>query len=177
MRNKVTLWYMKSHARYKAWDIKISSEPQIRDISKELLISWRAVRNERVRGGRRGLDPPCWCWSQADAVALSPGEDGASTASIIGGLVLSCPTGGGHGRSFMTLISTAESQTEPEKERRKEGWRKGGQEKGERSVSEGRIRSAGQTVTDLETGNRKETNSNAERSGLKHQHLGRCLTL
>lgn len=51
MRNKVTLWHMKSHVRYKAWDIKISSEPQITgDISK-LLISWRAVRNERVRGG------------------------------------------------------------------------------------------------------------------------------
>lgn len=52
--------------------------------------------------------PPWWCWSQL----VCPGRgwvvwDGDSSSSTTGGLVLSWPTGGGHGRSLITLISTA----------------------------------------------------------------------
>lgn len=52
--------------------------------------------------------PPWWCWSQP----VCPGDgwavwEGDSSSSARGGLVLSWPTGGGHGRSLITLISTA----------------------------------------------------------------------
>lgn len=78
------------------------------------LMDWRM---KRVGGGvDDGKDagqcehqhPPWWCWSQL----VCPGEgwavcEGDSSPSTRGGLVLSCPTGGGHGRSLITLISTA----------------------------------------------------------------------
>ena len=59
-------------------------------------------------GQREHQHPPWWCWSQL----VCPGEgwavwEGDSGSSTTGGLVLSCPTGGGHGRSLITLISTA----------------------------------------------------------------------
>ncbi len=90
-------------------------------------------------GGLEEVNPPCWSWSQADA----PGEDGAS---IRGGLEVSCPTGGGHGRSLMTLISTADRSREPERERERETGVSVKQEQVSRANSHR-----------LETGNRKET--------------------
>lgn len=44
------------------------------------------------------------------------GAGGASTTSTRGDVVLSWPTGGGHGRSFITLISTAGRQKNRERE-------------------------------------------------------------
>lgn len=89
--------------------------------------------------------PPLWCWSQAAWVCPGEGwragwEGDSSSSSSRGEVLLSWPTGGGHGRSLITLISTASvaqwitsggagwREVVEEGEKRKEGkqWSEGG---------------------------------------------------
>lgn len=100
----------------------------------------RGVNNGEFAGQCEHQHPPWWCWSQP----VCPGDgwavgEGDSSSSARGGLVLSWPTGGGHGRSLITLISTAcAARGEMEVKR----WR-GKKMEGKRGQQQGEMRRGG----------------------------------